>query len=266
MGWAATVVDPKRDPDSQTGDYLDRLQTAVDVILFERAGEFKAEPLFDGRYLHHPGIPHEIHGVISGTARRSLEDLIQRKALEEAAQIFTAAGGEEATDGPLAGLEEQYRALIRKEAERFRVEQRPDFSVETTGFLLERKGLAFAPILALLEIQGVFFDRRFAGIVQTQAEKDRLLDTFTEITDVREILEQRLVVVADSPGATAEEQYRHAEVKARAHLFGLVPVLKVDRLLPDWVLQLNAMLKTVGYQLPEDPAVREAGRALLYAA
>lgn len=161
------------------------------------------------------------------------------------------------------------RAGLARAVADFRLEQRPDFAIENVGFLLEGKGLAFAPVLALLEARGgVFPDVRFAGVVETPEEMEGLLKTFASLPQkARSILAQRLVVIAKQPGDSRQQKYALAKLKARhAHLSGLV-VVEVSGVQTDLLAQLNDLLATVGYQLPEDdPAVREAALTLLRAA
>ena len=217
--------------------------------------------------------PQELRGTVLQLAKENMP------TPEEVVQLRAAAGrlsGQSGRQPYLDVIKELHRRSVserekrlQEAAERFRVEpQQPYFSIEPAGFLLREKGLALAPTLALLEVKGIFPDPRFAGIVETQAEKDQLLAAFAGLPQVRQRLEARLVVVADQPADTLKQKQEQAERQARNWLWPL-KVEVIAEAPPEWAQQLeliNRILATAGRQLPEDPEVQKAARALLRAA
>lgn len=164
-----------------------------------------------------------------------------------------------------AGAEEIPAQRIVEAIERFRVEPDPAAAARNVGYYLEREGaLAFAPVLALLEVEGRLSPYGFAGVVETVQEKKRLLKAVANDPNAAELISERIFVVEAQAGR-AEDLYAVARARAMGLLEGTVAQV-ISHPDPDLLAQLSRILSSFGYRLPEDPTVQEAALTLLQAA
>lgn len=147
--------------------------------------------------------------------------------------------------------------------ERFRVERvRFGMPEKPIGFYLEGKGLRFARALALVSEQVGDIQRfHFAGVVPTVKERDALIASLAGHERGQEHLSRYLVAV-DQEGKGSVEAARNL---ARLYLTGR-EVQDVLSLEMDLLAQLDRLLQSFGYRLPDDWVIRDAALTLLRAA
>ncbi len=210
------------------------------------------------RYAQGQGVPNaDLQAV-----RQQIQDL--GFALPETQVEFQTA-----FDRLAAGAEESDRQKeIGAAVERFRVERRPSAIVENSGYYLEGEGIAFAPILALLEAKKEELNLNsflFSGVVETRQDRDRLLAVVDSNMQARKLILSRIFVVEEQEAEDLAGRYELAKAAAQRLLMG-TQIQTVSELRQDWLAQLNAILNSFGYRLPDDPSVQRAARTLLEAA
>jgi 2-keto-3-deoxy-6-phosphogluconate aldolase len=169
---------------------------------------------------------------------------------------------------PAAGAEEISAAKVAEAVERFRVERDPAAVVENASYFLERTGVAYAPILALLESRSKELDINgfiFSGVVEKSEDKQRLLDILGSDAKAQALIQTRIFIVEEQVGSDHDERYAKAADAALRLLMG-TQIRTVDQMRADWLIQMNNILAAFGYRLPEDSSVREAVWTLLQAA
>ena len=165
----------------------------------------------------------------------------------------------------LGGLEGLPPVNPSQAVDRFRVERKSASVMQNVGYLLTRRGVAFAPVLALLEKREVLNTTVFSAVVDTQQEKKRLAAILQSAPEAQQLLLGRLIVVADQEGDTYQIRYDNAVKIARQRLAG-TRIREISFLQPKWLAQLNSLLARFGYHLPRDPSVQKAARLLIQAA
>ncbi|MBI1952554.1 MAG: hypothetical protein HYS41_00310 [Candidatus Omnitrophica bacterium] len=166
---------------------------------------------------------------------------------------------------------------IPEAAENVRFEEVKGFEFPDTlpGFLLEKEGLRFAPLFALMRARmGRIKMPPFAGVVETKKEKAALIEILSisdkmlpeeraQVVEAKRIL-RRMIQSAESFGG-GEKGYEEATRLAESMLLGLVltPIKEAE---PNLLRQLNQLLGRFGYRLSPDRATQEAALILLYAA
>ncbi|PIQ82791.1 MAG: hypothetical protein COV76_01750 [Candidatus Omnitrophica bacterium CG11_big_fil_rev_8_21_14_0_20_64_10] len=258
-------------------------------------GALRAEQIFQERFSLRSGDRLVLlsDGVWSKVSEEAILTAVQGRSPEEAAEALMDAAAK-GTDNKTAlvieavavpersGLESagppaSRAELIQKVQEVFGGFRRsfgvfepvrdPSVQVdEQVGFLLSGEGLTFAPMLTLLQAQGVFPDGVFSGVVETREELDRLSEIFPDTGTLHRVLRDQLVVVEEQPGEDLETRRKNAFDWARATLVLWDSVEEVKDLQQDLLNQLEGILRHAGYRLPDDPPSREAARLLLQAA
>ncbi len=161
------------------------------------------------------------------------------------------------------------RARLGQVVKTIQVEQNPAVQhLEKTGFYLEGQGTAFAPVLALLEVQGIGPGYNFAGVVKTEADRDRLMAVVGHDPAAQRLIQERFFVSDLQQGQTEAERSRRAEVMAMARLriMDNILLVTINTLRTDLLAQLNDLLYSFGLRLSNDPVVQDTALTLLRAA
>ncbi|MBI3615332.1 MAG: hypothetical protein HY211_02330 [Candidatus Omnitrophica bacterium] len=168
---------------------------------------------------------------------------------------------------PAAGMEEVGRKKLAEAVRKFQVELNESVKLDVdAGFYLEGNGAVFAPILALLESRSLSKIERFAGVVETREDRDRLAAVVESDPKALRLIRERIYVVEEQKGENRLTRYETAQALAERHLVGIGTIVKVKTGKSDLLVQLNRLLSFLGYRLPTDPSVWDAAQTLLEAA
>lgn len=105
----------------------------------------------------------------------------------------------------------------------------------------------------------------FSGVVETQQDRDRLLAVVASNDQARGLVLSRIFVVEEQEAEDRAGRYELAKAAAQRLLMG-TQIQIVNTLRQDWLVQLNAILNSFGYRLPDDPSIQKAARTLIEAA